>query len=256
MPDPVPLRNASPEAELRRDLAAAFRWTCRMNWHEGVANHFSVMTGEGKKFLMNPDKMHFARIRASDLIELDADDAETMSRPNAPDATAWGLHGALHRRVAHARCAIHLHTEYATVLASLADSRLPPIEQNSAMFWNRHVIDEEFGGLAFEDEGERVAAMLQDLEARIVVMGHHGLLAIGEDVAEAFYAAYYFERAARNYVLALSTGRPLRVMDDALAEKTAREIWAERANDGRTPARKHLDELRLILDAEGDDYAE
>ena len=56
----------------RIDLAAAFRWTVRLNMHEAVANHFSLAINEnGTKFLMNPNQMHFARIKASDLLLLD-----------------------------------------------------------------------------------------------------------------------------------------------------------------------------------------
>ena len=29
-------------SEILNDLAAAFRWTAKLNMHEGVANHFSV----------------------------------------------------------------------------------------------------------------------------------------------------------------------------------------------------------------------
>ena len=40
--------------EERVDLAAAFRWTVRLNMHEAVANHFSFAINEdGTKFLMN-----------------------------------------------------------------------------------------------------------------------------------------------------------------------------------------------------------
>ena len=47
--------------EERVDLAAAFRWTVRLNMHEAVANHFSFAINEdGTKFLMNPNQMHFA----------------------------------------------------------------------------------------------------------------------------------------------------------------------------------------------------
>ena len=35
----------------RVDLAAAFRWTVRLNMHEAVANHFSLaINDEGTKF--------------------------------------------------------------------------------------------------------------------------------------------------------------------------------------------------------------
>ena len=59
--------------EERKDLAAAFRWAERLNLHEAVANHFSLaVNDQGTKFLMNPNRWHFSRIKASDLLLLDA----------------------------------------------------------------------------------------------------------------------------------------------------------------------------------------
>ena len=151
----------------RVDLAAAFRWTVRLNMHEAVANHFSLaINPEGTKFLMNPNQMHFSRIKASDLIVVDANDPASMEGPDAPDPTAWGLHGGLHRYCKHARCAMHVHSPYATALASLADSTLPPVDQNACMFFNRYVIDNNYGGLAFEEEGARCASLLEKLESQ------------------------------------------------------------------------------------------
>ena len=55
----------------RTDLAAAFRWTARLNMHEAVANHFSLaVSDDGARFLINPAGRHFSRITASSLIEL------------------------------------------------------------------------------------------------------------------------------------------------------------------------------------------
>ena len=247
-------------AELRRnldhwqervDLAAAFRWTARLNMHEAVANHFSLAVNpDGTKFLMNPNQMHFERIRASDLLEIDANDPSTMEGPNAPDPTAWGLHGTVHRLCPHARCALHVHSIHATVLASLADSRLLPIDQNSAMFFGRQAIDEDYGGLAFEEEAKRCADLLSDPKKTVLIMGNHGIMVIGQTVAEAFNRMYYFERAAETYIRALQTGQKLRVLSDEVAAKTADEIenYPEQAD-------RHLSELKLLLDAEGSDYA-
>lgn len=235
----------------RVDLAAAFRWTARLNMHEGVANHFSLAINEdGTRFLMNPNQVHFSRIRASELLEIDANDPETLNGPDAPDPTAWGLHGGLHRLVRHARCAMHVHSIHATVLASLADSRLPPIDQNCATFFNRYVIDEHYGGLAFEEEGERCAALFSDPKRKVMIMGNHGVLVIGDSVADTFNRMYYFERAAETYIRALQTGQPLRVMTEEIAEKTAQEL-EEYPEQGE----RHLAELKAILDTEGSDYA-
>ena len=235
----------------RVDLAAAFRWTARLNMHEGVANHFSfAVNDDGTQFLMNPNQMHFSRVKASDMILVDANDPETLSGPNAPDPTAWGLHGGIHRQCPHARCAMHVHSIHATVLATLKDSRLLPIDQNCATFFNRYVIDDHYGGLAFEEEGERCAGLLSDPKQKVMIMGNHGIMIIGATVAETFNRLYYFERAAETYIRALQTGQPLRVLSDEIAEKTAQELEDYPEQDER-----HLSELKAILDDEGSNYA-
>lgn len=237
--------------DLRQDLAAAFRWTARLNLHEAVANHFSLAVNpEGTRFLINPNGRHFSRITASSLVEIDATDPTTMSRPDAPDPTAWGLHGAIHRALPHATCVMHVHSIHATVLASLADSRLPAIDQNTAMFHNRVVIDDHYGGMAFEEEGARCAQLFSDPKITTMIMGNHGVLVIGRSVAETFNRLYYFERAAETYIRALQTGHPLRVLPEEIAEKTAQE-WE--TYPGFADA--HLSELRAILDAEDPAYA-
>jgi len=247
----TPIRHNMEFWQQRVDLAAAFRWTARLNMHEAVANHFSLVVDDaGTRFLMNPNQMHFARIKASDLIELDVNDPAALKGPDAPDPTAWGLHGGLHRHCAHARCAMHVHSIFATVLASLADSRLLPIDQNCATFFNRYVIDDGYGGLAFEDEGERCARLFDDPKKKVMIMGNHGVMVIGDTVAETFNRLYYFERAAETYIRALQTGQPLRVLPDEVAEKVAHEVETYPEQDIR-----HFNELKAILDGEGSDYA-
>lgn len=234
----------------RVDLAASFRWAVKLNLHEAVSNHFSLAVNpSGSRFLINPNARHFARITASSLIEIDAEDPTTLQRPDAPDPTAWGLHGSIHRALPHARCLMHVHSIHATVLASLADSHLPAIDQNSAMFHGRHVVDDAYGGMAFEEEGRRCAALLADPRITTLILGNHGVLVVGQSVAETFNRLVFFERATETYIRALQTGRPLRVLPDAIAEKTARE-W----EDYPGYAEAHLREIKALLDIEGSDW--
>jgi ribulose-5-phosphate 4-epimerase/fuculose-1-phosphate aldolase len=235
---------------LRIDLSAAFRWAVRLNYHEGVANHFSVaINNSGTRFLINPNQRHFSTIKASELLILDVDNQETMSQPNAPDPTAWGLHGAVHRHCPHARCVLHVHSTFSTVLACLKDPRLPAIDQNTAQFHNRVVIDKEFGGMAFFDEGERCAAMLGDPNKKVMIMGNHGVMVIGSSVSDAFNRLFYFERSAETYIRALQTGLDLNFLSDDIAEKTARQ-WESYVDS----ADAHFNELKSILDTEEPNY--
>lgn len=246
-----PSTHNDPHWNLRVDLAAAFRWSVRERWHEAVSNHYSAVTNEaGTKFLMNRNQVHFGRITASSLLHLDANDPDVMETPDAPDPSAWGLHGAVHRHVPHARVALHVHPKYATVLASLADSSMPPIDQNTATFYERIVIDDAFGGLALEAEGERCARLFDDPRKKVMVMGNHGIMVLGDTVADAFNRLYFFERAAQTLILAYSTGKPLRVLSREIASKTAEEL-----ENYPGQAERHLAEVRRILDEEEPSYA-
>jgi ribulose-5-phosphate 4-epimerase/fuculose-1-phosphate aldolase len=235
----------------RVDLAAAFRLAVENNWHEAVANHFSLaVSPDGRKFLLNPRWKHFSMIRASDLMLVDVDDPETMKRPDAPDASAWCIHGNIHAHVPHARCLLHCHPAYGTALAALADPEIKPIEQNTARFYNRVTIDRGFGGIADDQaEGERLARSLGNNS--IMLMGNHGVLVAGTTVAEAFDALYYLEKASQTMVLAYSTGQKLNVMPHELAEKTARgwESYKEMAV-------AHFAEMKRILDRKDPSYAD
>ena len=113
----------------------------------------------------------------------------------------------------------------------------------------KNVIDNEYGGLAFTSEGERCVQLLSNPSHKTMIMGNHGILTIGDSVAETFNRMYYFERAARNYIQALQTGQPLRILSDDVAEKTAEQLDAYPEQGIR-----HFDQLLAILEREEPEF--
>lgn len=239
------------EWALRVDLAAAFRLAVHFDWHESVGNHFSAaVSSDGKKFLLNPKWKHFSEICASDLLLLDADDPEVMNGPDAPDTTAWCIHGAVHAAVPNARVILHCHPIYATTLATLKDPSIKPIDQNTARFFNRMAIDSNFSGLADEaEEGQRIARAFGNQS--IMMMGNHGVSVAADTVAQAFEDLYFLERAAKTLILAYSTGQELNILSDEIAEKTA-QSWEEFGD----AAFAHFDHLKAMLDKSDPSYRE
>ena len=81
-------------------------------------------------------------------------------------------------------------------------------------------------------------------------MGNHGVMIMGNNVADTFNRMYYFERSAETYIKALQTGKKLRILSDEVAEKVAKQI-----ENYEGFAEQHLENLMNILDREGSDYA-
>ncbi|MBT3969250.1 MAG: hypothetical protein HOF06_09295 [Actinobacteria bacterium] len=237
------------EETLRVDLAAAFRLAVRFGWHESVANHFSAaVSDDGKKFLLNPRWRHFSLVKASDLLLLDADDPATLERPDAPDPSAWCIHGSIHAALPEAKVLLHLHPPYATALAGLADPTILPIDQNTARFYDRVAYDLNFGGLGdVVEEGQRIAQVMQGKP--VMMMGNHGVMVAAASVAYAFEEMYYLEIACRTMVLALSTGQPLSIISDKIARKTLLG-WEKFLPVGQY----HFAQLKELLDRDDPSY--
>lgn len=229
------------EDQARIDLAATFRIVAHLGMHEAVANHFSAaVSADGKQFLINPKWKHFSRIRASDLLLLDADDTSCADNPDV-DSTAWAIHGQIHQRLPQARAVLHLHPVYTTAVACLANPQVQPIDQNTARYFNRIAIDDVYGGMAdTEEEGARLAGLL-DGKSRLL-MGNHGVMVIAPNIAEAFDDIWTLERSCQILVTAWSTGQPLRVLSDEVAEKTAKG-W-EKITDF---SRRHFEEMKALM---------
>src|SRR3984885_8115075 len=169
------------QRQLRIDLAAACRMASRLDWQEAVANHFSIAaSADGRHFLMNPLWRHFARMRASDFVLLDAQ-ADIAASAAPIDRTAWAIHGTMHAQLPRARCILHVHAPHATALSCLVDREIKPIDQTSARFYRRVAIDNDYGGAADNvAEGLRLARALADRQ--VLMMGNHGVLVVGDSI--------------------------------------------------------------------------
>ncbi|HEY0337254.1 MAG TPA: class II aldolase/adducin family protein, partial [Burkholderiales bacterium] len=85
------------ESKARVDLAAALRWASRLEFGEGVCNHFSLeVPGQPGRFLINPQGMHWSEVTPHDLVIVDAHGRKISGR-YAVEPTAFFIHGCIHR---------------------------------------------------------------------------------------------------------------------------------------------------------------
>ncbi len=237
------------ERAARIDLAAAFRLAVRLDMHEGVCNHFSLMLpGNRDRFLLNRFGLHWSEVSASNLLALDAS-GNILEGEGDFEKTAFYIHSRIHLANPNAACVLHTHMPYATALTLTIPGRLEMVEQNALRFVDDIAYDDEYNGLVVDNaEGDRLARVLGD--KRVMFLANHGVIAVGRSVAEAFDLLYYLERACRLQVLALSTGRALRPVRDAVARAT----YAMLLEQNTLYAEAHFGALKRLLDREEPDY--
>lgn len=232
------------EAELaaRVDLAAALRWANRLGFSEGICNHFSLeIPGRPGFFLINPQGLHWSEVTAGDLVVVDAAGRKVEGR-HGVEPTAFFIHGAMHRSKPSAKCVLHTHMPFATALTVVQGGRLEWASQNSLKFHGRVAYDDDYNGLALDEaEGERMCAQAKN--ADVLFLASHGVIVCGPSVALAFDDLYYLERACMLQVLAMGTGKPLRMVPGKIAELTGRQM-AEDAQQSEL----HFTAIKRMLD--------
>ncbi len=236
-------------AQARRDLAAALRWAARLGLNEGTCNHFSLQVAENR-FLVNPWGPHWREMKASDLLLIDSQ-GKVLEGTWPIEDTALHIHTRIHLRHPHATAVFHTHMPYASALCAIEGGRLEPCIQSGLRFHNRIAYDEDYNGFADgPEEGDRMAAKMDGKP--VLFLSNHGIIVTGPNVAETFDSLYYLERAAQAQVLAMSTGRPLKLVPGQIAERTQRASL-----EGRPAyARIHFQALVRMLAREEPDYAD
>ena len=213
-----------------------------MGLGEGICNHFSfALPGTPGNFLINPWGFHWSEVTPADLVVVD-EEGRKVSGKHGVEPTAFFIHSAIHRGNPHAACVMHTHMPYATALTAIQGGKLEWSSQTSLKFRNRVAYDNNYQGLALDDaEGARMCREMGD--ADVLFLGNHGIIVCGPAVSATFDDLYYLERACMQQVLAMSTGKPLRLVPDDIAEKTARQM-----NGESRQAALHLEALKRVLD--------
>lgn len=208
----APNPEAAPtEQQLREDLAAAYRLVAHFGMTDLIFTHLSVrLPGEGHRFLVNPYGLLFEEITASSLVEVDAEGLPAQPTAWPVNPAGFVIHSALHIGRADAACVMHTHTLAGMTVAAQAEGLLA-LNQISMEFVDRVAIH-EYEGIAADDNLSERQRLVRDMgDKPCMILRNHGLLTVGQTVAEAFYWMYYMEQACRIQVSAQSTGARLSI---------------------------------------------
>jgi ribulose-5-phosphate 4-epimerase/fuculose-1-phosphate aldolase len=213
----------SPEEwQLRCDLAAAYRLVAIYGWSDLVFTHISArIPGPEHHFLINPYGLMFDEITASSLIKVDQSCNKLSDSPFSVNPAGFTIHSCIHQVRDDAACVLHTHSR-AGVAVSAQKAGILPISQQST-FVLASLGYHEYEGVALrDDEQPRLQADLGS--NNYLMLRNHGLLTVGNSVADAFLSMYIFESVCRIQIDAQAGGGELTQVNPRILDGIAEVV--------------------------------
>jgi ribulose-5-phosphate 4-epimerase/fuculose-1-phosphate aldolase len=210
------------EAEVRVDLAAAYRLAALAGWDDTIYTHLSAtVPGEPGVYLINEFGLGFDEVCASGLVKVDVHGRVVDGTKRRVNPSGFAIHGAVHAGRPDVECVIHLHAPWGVALAMLPGGLQPTTQW--AMRLHGRLGRHAYEGLALgADEQRRLVADLGSLDG--LILENHGTLTVGRSVAEAYLLMHILERAAQAQLRAMAaSGGQVVAASAALAELTHRQ---------------------------------
>lgn len=196
------------ERQTRVDLAACYRLVAAYGWDDLVFTHISAKIPDVEnQFLINPYGMMFEEITASSLVKIDIDGNKLdADNPYPINPAGFVIHSAIHAARCDAKCVMHLHTPNGIAVSAQKNGVLALSQQS--MFVLGSLAYHDYEGVALnDDEKPRLVSDMGD--KKFLMLRNHGLLTVGETIADAFLAMYLFEATCMIQLRAQAGGAAL-----------------------------------------------
>lgn len=188
----------------KQRLAVSFRLFAQEGFELGAAGHITARDPEyHDRFWVNPVLHPFGEMCVSDLLLVDHD-GNVLEGKGRVNPAAFAIHSRLHAERPDVVAAAHSHSTYGKAWSAFG-KLLQPLTQDAAIFFDDHVIFDQFSGVLDNlDEAQRLARSLGD--KRAAILQNHGILTVGQTVESAVWRYLAFEDACRVQLLAEAAG--------------------------------------------------
>jgi ribulose-5-phosphate 4-epimerase/fuculose-1-phosphate aldolase len=211
-------RFSAAEWKLRVDLAACYRIFDHLGWIEMIFNHITVrLPGPERHFLINPYGLTYREVTASNLVKIDIEGRPVGDNAHPVNPAGFVIHAAIHAAREDAHCVMHTHTTTGMAVACKAGG-LSHDNFYGAQLLGRVAYHDFEGVTVHADEQPRLLASIGT--RNLVILRHHGLLALGPTIEKTFYDLWTLQRACDVQCMADSLAGPTAPLSDAVKEKT------------------------------------
>lgn len=157
-----------------------------------TADEEMYVTGKGT-WLDRLERGHFAHM----------DFAGNLLSDTTP-SSEWKLHSTIYRKREDARAIIHVHPQYSLLLTALG-KRIRFLTQDHAFYVGSYGVTKYYTN-GSDELAETAAAEVADGRHDVVILGNHGIAALGTSVESAMRTALNLEEAAKLTYHALLLG--------------------------------------------------
>jgi len=194
-------RTAEQERQQRKiEVALGYRLLAANKWGDAGDGHISARDPERRDcfwLLRYGPSYHQAHVR--DLV-LVGPDGELVEGEGIINVAAYYIHHPILSARPDAVSATHVHTGWGTPFSAEV-RKFSPITQESCVFFEDHALfDDEEVQVQSVDAGKRIADALG--QTRAIILRNHGLLTVGDSVAEAVGSFVQMERVAEAHLKA------------------------------------------------------
>lgn len=177
----------------------------------GTGGNLSIFIREDNVMLITPSGIPYHQTTEADIVLMTLEGQ--VLEGNRKPSSEYDMHRIFYQKSQDTNAVVHTHSEYATVFACLQEDILP-----------LHYIIGSIGNrircCAYETFGTaKLAEVAYEAmkEDKGILLGNHGVLAIGADLASAFSVAKDIEFIAKLYYRAKSIGKPILLNEDQMA---------------------------------------
>lgn len=179
----------------------------------GTSGNISIYVPERGLLAISPSGIAYFDTRPEDVVvmNLDAQIVEGIRKPSSE----WALHTLFYKRKPHIRAVVHTHSMYCTTFAVLGR----PLQAVHYAIADAGAAEVPcapycpFGTLELAEAAVETAG-----PADAVLLGNHGLVACGRDIAGAYSLALNLEYVAELQYRALCVGTPNILSNEQMAD--------------------------------------
>ena len=170
----------------------------------GTSGNMSCYLREEGVMLITPTSVRYDVMRAEDIVVLRLDGTEVEG--HLKPSSEWRMHAAVYENKPEVNAVFHTHSPYATAFA-VNRQTIPAVLIEALVFLGGDIRCAAYATPGTKEVGLNALPALDGRKG--CTLANHGVLVVGDDLAQAYLNAEYIEDVAKVYAIARSVGTPV-----------------------------------------------